>query len=362
MLDLEVLRNQMRSDHNELARLLLRTSAQRVNALFLPDLIVIIDVLRGELIARAFRTTARLTPAAEVAALVGLIERMKPQRVLEIGTFFGQTTRPMSEAVAKSGKLITIDPFGGHRVPDLLRQWPAELQAVTEFQPINSMEFFQSFETTAPDGKDGLDLVFIDGNHQFAYALFDITSAAINLKPGGVLVIDDVEQDDVRLAMVQFLAVNPAWQIVFNGRTWSASEITISDLRPSHPSKGLWAALFAPRDIQIGPTGRRFAGRTSGDTVLRGVGLNIARIDAPLSLTVTLAYSAFPFDYHLTGRGEKKAIRVTTVHLPIGKTNAEILFNEPVRLNDCENCNFFTRSILARREIMFCSRRMTLFA
>jgi hypothetical protein len=76
----------------------------------------------------------------------------------------------MSEAVAKSGKLITIGPFGGHRVPDLLRQWPAELQAVTEFQPINSMEFFQSFETTAPEGKDGLDLVFIDGNHQFAYA------------------------------------------------------------------------------------------------------------------------------------------------------------------------------------------------
>jgi hypothetical protein len=122
--------------------------------------------------------------------------------------------------------------------------------------------------------------------------------------------------------------------------TWSAPEITISDLRPSHPSKALWAPLFAPRDIQIGPTGRSFAGRTSGDTVLHGVGLNIARIHAPLSLTVTLAYSAVPFDYHLTGRGEKKAIGVTTVHLRIGKTNAEILF-EPLRLNNCENCNLF---------------------
>jgi hypothetical protein len=43
----------MRSDHNELVRLLLRTSAQRLNPALLPNLVVIVDILLRELIARA---------------------------------------------------------------------------------------------------------------------------------------------------------------------------------------------------------------------------------------------------------------------------------------------------------------------
>ena len=61
------------------------------------------------------------------------------------------------------GKLITIDPFGKERVPDLMKTWPPQAQAVTEFKPAFSMEYFASLETSAARGQaTPLGVVFVD--------------------------------------------------------------------------------------------------------------------------------------------------------------------------------------------------------
>ena len=127
-------------------------------------------------------------PPTEAAMIVSLIDRLKPEVALEIGTFFGQTALQMAEAIAKNGKgkLITIDPFGEARVPGIIKTWPAEAQAVTEFQPAYSMQFFATLEAKMTrGGYTPLGVVFVDGNHAFEYALYDILSAAANVAPGG---------------------------------------------------------------------------------------------------------------------------------------------------------------------------------
>ena len=51
-------------------------------------------------LTQAMRLREHITPPGETAMLVSLIRRLKPERVLEIGTFFAQTTLAMAEAVA----------------------------------------------------------------------------------------------------------------------------------------------------------------------------------------------------------------------------------------------------------------------
>ena len=55
------------------------------------------------------------------------------------------------------------------------------------------------------------DLVFVDGNHDYEFALFDIQCAARRLTPGGFIFIDDVAQVGPYFAAVDFLERHPDW-------------------------------------------------------------------------------------------------------------------------------------------------------
>src|SRR5947209_5202468 len=82
----------------------------------------------------ARKDVSYLTPLEEICTLCFLIERLQPPTVLEIGTFFATTSKIMAEALSRcgrKGKLVTLDPFGGHRVPAIIRTWPEATRAVT---------------------------------------------------------------------------------------------------------------------------------------------------------------------------------------------------------------------------------------
>jgi hypothetical protein len=90
-----------------------------------------------------------LTNSQEVAMLYGLTQKIKPQTILEIGTYFAATTRVLAEAlndICHKGKIVTIDPFGNCRVPGILKKWPKALQTLVDFRPWNSMHFFMDHE------------------------------------------------------------------------------------------------------------------------------------------------------------------------------------------------------------------------
>jgi predicted O-methyltransferase YrrM len=144
------------------------------------------------------------------AFLYHLIMTLRPERVLEIGTFRAGTARFLANALhhAGRGELYTIDPFGlENNVPSIIEAWPAHLQERVHFSPISSAEFFDKAMIA------GLmfDLVLIDGNHEFEYAAFDLACSARLMNAGGVAVLDNVDQPGPRFATQQFLVANPGW-------------------------------------------------------------------------------------------------------------------------------------------------------
>lgn len=136
------------------------------------------------------------------ALLYCLIRLLHPTIAVEIGTYLASTTRAMARAIADNGEgeLHTVDPFAIRGRWNVAR-WPCELRRVTRFHLINSMSYFARMQ------KRGLrtDLIFVDGNHDYEFALFDIQAAARLMKPGGFIVIDNIAQPGPFLAARDFM-------------------------------------------------------------------------------------------------------------------------------------------------------------
>jgi predicted O-methyltransferase YrrM len=134
---------------------------------------------------------------------------IQPMIVVEIGTFYAGTAEVIARALWENGKghLYTIDPFGQHRCPLIIKQWPEALTQVTTYLPYNSMQFFGYVE----ERQEQIDMILVDGNHDLEYAYFDLAMAARLLRPGGIVVMDNVEQSGPFGAARRFLVDNPDW-------------------------------------------------------------------------------------------------------------------------------------------------------
>lgn len=144
------------------------------------------------------------------AVLFSLVRALRAKAVAEIGTLYAGTTEVLARALWENGEGIvyTADPFGGHRCPGIIERWPQELQARTEFHALNSMDFLLHLDAR----RVKLDLVLVDGNHDYEFALFDLMMVARLLRPGGVVVMDNAEQTGPFRASRTFLEANPAWR------------------------------------------------------------------------------------------------------------------------------------------------------
>jgi hypothetical protein len=72
---------------------------------------------------------------------------------------------------------------------------------------MNSMAFYD--EVRRQDIRP--QLIFVDGNHEYEFALFDIQCAARYLMPGGFIIADDAGQAGPYFAARDFLARHPDW-------------------------------------------------------------------------------------------------------------------------------------------------------
>lgn len=145
------------------------------------------------------------------AVLFSLIRMMQPVAVAEIGTLFAGTTEALARALWENGAGLvhTADPFGVENdSAAIIAGWPAELQAITRFHALNSMAFLLELERQRLD----LDLVLVDGNHDYEFALFDLQMAARRLRPGGIIVMDNSDQAGPYQASRAFVAQHPAWR------------------------------------------------------------------------------------------------------------------------------------------------------
>lgn len=152
---------------------------------------------------------ALMSPHSQ-ALLYTLVRNLRPQHVFEVGTYRAGSSETICRALDRNecGMLHTADPFGAQVVPPILASWPVALQERVRFYPINSMAFYSHMV----ECKIRPELVFVDGNHDYEFASFDIESAARLIPPGGLMVVDNISQAGPYFAVRDFLARNPAWQ------------------------------------------------------------------------------------------------------------------------------------------------------
>ena len=149
----------------------------------------------------------------EVRALLHhLVVMRRPERVLEIGTWHAGTTETMARALweTNQGRVDTIDPFSGEGCPTIIASFPPEVREIVTFRAENSATYVDRSMTN----NAYYDFVLVDGNHEYEFALFDVMGAARVMRPGGVTVMDNIEQIRPRLAAKTFLEGNPDWRCV----------------------------------------------------------------------------------------------------------------------------------------------------
>lgn len=144
-----------------------------------------------------------------LSLLYATIRNQHPNCIAEVGSYKGGTSRVMAQALDSNckGTLHTIGPFDSHHFLPNYEKWPKQIKARTTFHPVSSMDFFIKAEAQRLQ----FDLVFIDGNHDYEFALYDILSAARRMTPGGFIFVDNISQAGPYFAAIDFLALHPHW-------------------------------------------------------------------------------------------------------------------------------------------------------
>ena len=253
------------------------------------------------------------------ALLYSIIRNQKPSTVVEIGTYKASTTEAICRALQCNGAglLHTVDPYGSITVPPILARWPNDLRAHVNYSSLNSMGFFGSMIETGSRA----ELIFIDGNHDYEFALFDLQCAARVVDPGGFLFVDNISQGGPFLAAREFLAINPSWRELgrsleryHSGEAYDADRRTIINTD--------FCVLRAPTSIHVTSRPLTFGQIAWIGDVATGIELNVEK---PASGTLHLQCV-------LRELGDKQTERAVMQTVALDRTAGAIRvpFDEPL--------------------------------
>jgi predicted O-methyltransferase YrrM len=247
--------------------------------------------------ARSPSASRSLVSAVAQAMIYSLVRNLRPAHVFEIGTYLAGTAEAICRGLHANGRgiLHTADPFGGDRVPPVLACWPAALRKHIRFYCCTSMEFFSKM-IDASDIRPAL--VFIDGNHDFEYAAFDIGCAARLLHPSGFILVDNVSQAGPFWAARDFLTAHADW-----------TECRVTD-RSCDPSKAFDAertnipdtdliVLRAPANRSVGERPVTFGEWPLRTTGFDGIAVPIGNLDGDGILHVQCVLRGFSQAEHV---------------------------------------------------------------
>jgi len=207
------------------------------------------------------------------ALMFHIIRAMQPELVIEIGTYHAGMTEIIARALWENGagRIVTIDPFGGERVPPILKSWPAALADRVAYAEFTSMDLFIDFEQV----KRPFDVGFIDGNHAYEFVYYELISLAKWIRPGGVILADDPYQPGVFWAVKHFLERHPGWRELGGAlESWRPGN-------PFHCTGGSVAhsnflVLAAPSVVELDDRAVSFETQPFGETGLAGLELRLA--------------------------------------------------------------------------------------
>jgi predicted O-methyltransferase YrrM len=143
-----------------------------------------------------------IEPAAG-EALRDLAIAERATRTIEVGLALGMSALFLAAAVtsvdAAAGRHVAIDPFQGESWDGagLATLRAAGVEGVVE---VIEEESALALPELARHGRE-FDLAFVDGDHRFESVLLDLTFMDRLIRPGGLIVVDDMWMPGVRLAV-----------------------------------------------------------------------------------------------------------------------------------------------------------------
>jgi predicted O-methyltransferase YrrM len=213
-----------------------------------------------------------LISAASSALIYALVRNVRPQHVVEIGTYNGGTSEVICRALQENGFgiLHTVGLFDYERVVPIFKSWPPDLRQHLQFYPMSSMEFY--YELSARRIRP--EIAFIDGDHSYEAVLYDIQSLAKSLERRGFLILDNVSQAGPYYAAMDFLQRDPDWmRCMARHPQWADSTKAFDRERTSIPETDC-EILRAPRTYSIASRPTTFGEYPSG-TVVNGLRLDV---------------------------------------------------------------------------------------
>ncbi len=141
-----------------------------------------------------------MTPS-EVLAVGAMVRALKPERILEIGTFEGNTTVNLAANAPASGHVFTLD-----LPPDWDRRYTLDVPDIHVNAATGGHTGRQFADSPLADGITQLwgdsaefdwdehgpfDFILVDGCHTYEYAVSDTRNALRVLRPGGAIVWHD---------------------------------------------------------------------------------------------------------------------------------------------------------------------------
>ena len=134
--------------------------------------------------------------------LFSLVFALKPQRVLEIGTFRGGSAQIIVAALdqVKNGVLICVDP-----TPEITTDWRTIAHRATLLQKPSPQALAEACDLAGGE----FDFCFIDGWHVYTQVLADTLGVLAHMAAGGHILFHDAYQPHVREAIDDLTANLP---------------------------------------------------------------------------------------------------------------------------------------------------------
>lgn len=159
---------------------------------------------------------------AKAAILIDLILMIKPATVVEIGVFGGKSLVPMAYALQhnKMGVIYGIDPWSATEsavgMDKVNEEWWSKVDHDSIYQDLVKKsalfgleDHIELIRTTSElaTSIEMIDVLHIDGNHSEKTSLFDVKKWVPLVRPGGVIIFDDISWGTTNAA-VEWLNFN----------------------------------------------------------------------------------------------------------------------------------------------------------
>lgn len=164
-------------------------------------------------------------------------------QLVEIGSFRGRSAVILATAAGPGTALVAIDPHAGNdrgtlRGQGSTQQEEAEIDNKAFNANLESaglrdrVTHIRKFSHAAIDEVEGpIDLLYVDGAHQYQPAVGDIRAFGAKVRPGGTMLIhDSFSSVGVTLAILTDLTASSEWRYV--GRSRSLAEYRKEPLGP----------------------------------------------------------------------------------------------------------------------------------